>query len=853
MQQYDKFGIPTKFFLTTLPLAEHNKPESRLEKIIGRKLTETELSAAESMASEHASYGSSRFYLKTLLPTNGPNHVAGIGAEAAAAVIWVDTDTRESVVLAYSSESHNSPSFVCAHPGAATGTGGNERDNIALTATKPEAVYESRRQCHPMHNPHNDPVKQHTDETTKGIADYANAMGIPHGDGSIKYHENFSGNNLVNVMTVSIAPKERLTSNKVPITDAPEKYVGIYVGKASDTTGIGGTKFASQAIDMTNQDLNEKAVQDPDPHLQEAVTRGIEKVVDAAIAEGWKHQLSIKDMGAAGLLCSTVEQLHDGIGVVINGDLVPQNTHRNSMELLEAETQERFFIYVHEDYAESVLKIFNEEIGLPHINKGARAAVIGRCNDSGKYIFVRDDVIDVNMPVEEFSAGPLLYKAVKEPERRKHEKHKMNAKNIHAQKTDTQETGTQETCIQETDRKDIIIEEQITAALLSMNFKSDAYVHEHYDKHVRSTNIVNRGEGCATLRTHKLLKNQIGYTAVFDSNCEYGLIDPKFQAEDSFVRAAYKMAAVGCGVIGVTNNANYGRTNIPEEMWEFVKGQEGVARACYNWKLEDSYLKMIAKDPEIAEKLARDSRRHITVNSGNCSLNKANANTGTAIPPTTILGVVGWTDKPDKYATWDLKPEQSKLYLIGARQKRQKECGLFTIDYETAQKEVKAIISAVCAGYVSAANAIEEDGLCNAVAEMVANTDDKIQVIVELDSTMGKENQDYSLNYSEKLFSESYGMIVQVSQEKEQEFAGFIEGVKKYGVDVYQIGKILPALPAEKTLPALSPSEENGTLIFSTEKSSIAFVQNDIKEIYFSKMENMLRETPQKLGCIVGF
>ncbi|MBS3116800.1 hypothetical protein J4421_04360 [Candidatus Woesearchaeota archaeon] len=772
-----------------------------LEEILGRRLTPTEKSAVEAMWSEHAGYGSSKFYIQTLLPTSGPNHVAAIGEEAAAAVIYVNPKTGKSVVLTYSSESHNGPSYVCPHPGAATGTGGNQRDNIAKTATKPDAVYEARRQGHPLHNHHGDPIQQHTDETTKGIGDYANAMGIPHGDGSIKFHPYFSGNNLVNVLVVSIVEKERLMTNKVPTTDDPEKFVGIYIGKASDTTGIGGTKFASVAIDMTQTDLNEKAVQDPDPHLQEAVTRGIEKVVDLALREGWKDKISLKDMGAAGLLCSSVEQLHGHIGVIINGDLVPQNQPRTALELLEAETQERFFIYVHEDYAERILDIFNREIGLPFINKGAQAAIVGRCNSTGKYKFVRQGVMEVDLPVRVLTEAPLLKRPVKSP--------KAKAKALPL--------------------PDKSLEEEVLSVLGSINFKSDAYVHDHYDKHVRSTNIVNRGEGTATLRTHPLLQGKVGYSVSFDANCVYGILDPAFQAEDSLVRAAYKMALVGCSVIGVSNNANFGRTTVPEEMWQFVSGQEGVGRACYNWNLEEEYVESIAGDQEIALKFGQDPRRHVTVNGGNCSLNKANANTKTAIPPTTILGVIGWTNKPENYATWKLEATNSELYLIGARQAElggsdylQTVYGLevvgdtlFAIDYEQAQREVRTIIKAVRSGLIAAGNNIEEGGLCNTVAELVAHSEG-VGVTIDAYQEMGNR----VLTPQQKLFSESYGVVVQVLSEKKEEF---LKLMKEEKVEPYKIGGVF----ASPLYPHLSINQ-------------ILIEKAKIDKIYHEKLEKML-------------
>src|SRR3989344_7847702 len=152
------------------PAAKPGTEDARLIKIVNRSLTATESSALESMASEHASYGSTRFHLQTLLPIDGPNHLAGIGHEAAVVAFAVSPTTEKTIVLAYSSESHNGPSYVAPHPGAATGVGGDLRDKAVKTANKPEIVCEARRQSHPLHNPHGDPIKRHTDETTNGIA-----------------------------------------------------------------------------------------------------------------------------------------------------------------------------------------------------------------------------------------------------------------------------------------------------------------------------------------------------------------------------------------------------------------------------------------------------------------------------------------------------------------------------------------------------------------------------------------------------------------------------------------------------------------------------------------------------------
>ncbi|PIN67556.1 hypothetical protein COV94_07070 [Candidatus Woesearchaeota archaeon CG11_big_fil_rev_8_21_14_0_20_57_5] len=643
-----------------------------------------------------------------------------------------------------------------------------------------------------------------------GIADYGNAMGVPHGNGSIWYHSGFAGNNLVNVFGVSVASIDRLIRNKVPTIDVPGKYVGIYVGKASDRTGLGGTKFASKGIDMSDAALNESAVQDPDPHLEEALARGIIMLGELAIAQGWFEQVGWKDMGAAGLLCSSLEQLHGVIGMTINGNLIPTNEPRTPTEFLEAETQERFFLTVHEDYAPAVLHVFNDIIGLPFINNGARAAVVARCNDTGRYTFVQDNKIHVNLPADAMMNAPIVPRKVCEPRR----------------------------VPQAIPTPMLSIGEEAERVLGSMTFKSDGFIHDHYDTHVRSTNIVNRGKAAATLRTHPLFEGQVGYSMVFDSSPVYGQLDPLHQAADSLVRGAWKMAAVGCSVVGVTNNANYGRADVPEEMWAFVKGQEGVARACNNWPLEQRYIAHICQDPDTASRFEGVERPTVGVGGGNVSLNKWNVNTGTAIPPTTILGLVGWTDAPSRYATWDIKPvERGSLYLVGARQESlggteylQALYGpdmlgdsLFTIDYETSHAEVSAIIDAVRSGLVLAANDIESGGLLNAVAEMMVNTEDSVTARINLNASMALT----FLTARQKLYSESYGMVLQVDRAQEHDFR---EVMQRHGVCAYLIG----------SAGSLDQGCEGRLSFKGHEFTTFSMEQHALQDSYRSKIEHCL-------------
>ena len=89
----------------------------RILAILGREPNFTELGIFSVMWSEHCSYKSSRVHLKTL-PTRGPCILQGPGENAGV------VDIGEGLAIVFKMESHNHPSFIEPHQGAATGVGG---------------------------------------------------------------------------------------------------------------------------------------------------------------------------------------------------------------------------------------------------------------------------------------------------------------------------------------------------------------------------------------------------------------------------------------------------------------------------------------------------------------------------------------------------------------------------------------------------------------------------------------------------------------------------------------------------------------------------------------------------------
>src|SRR6201981_3686654 len=111
-------------------IAEHGlKPDeyARLEKLIGRKPSFTELGIFSAMWNEHCSYKSSKVHLRTL-PTKAPHVIQGPGENAGV------IDIGDGLAVVFKMESHNHPSYIEPYQGAATGVGGILRDVFTMGA-----------------------------------------------------------------------------------------------------------------------------------------------------------------------------------------------------------------------------------------------------------------------------------------------------------------------------------------------------------------------------------------------------------------------------------------------------------------------------------------------------------------------------------------------------------------------------------------------------------------------------------------------------------------------------------------------------------------------------------------------
>jgi len=279
----------------TLQLAlEHGLNAEEYQKILDilkRTPTFTELGIFSVMWSEHCSYKNSIAVLKTL-PREGAALLTGAGEENAGLV-----DIGDNLAVAFKIESHNHPSAVEPYQGAATGVGGIHRDIFTMGA-RPVASLNSLR----FGSPRDPRVRYLVDGVVRGIGDYGNSFGVPTVGGEIYFEECYTGNPLVNAMSVGIVEHHKTVS----ATAKGEGNPVLIVGSSTGRDGIHGATFASEDLSEASEDKR-PSVQVGDPFAEKLL---LEATLEA-IATG--YVVGLQDMGAAGLTSSTSEMSARGI------------------------------------------------------------------------------------------------------------------------------------------------------------------------------------------------------------------------------------------------------------------------------------------------------------------------------------------------------------------------------------------------------------------------------------------------------------------------------------------------------------------------------------------------------------
>ncbi len=313
------------------------------------------------MKSEHISYKSTRKYLKKLY-TEGEHVIQGPGENAGI------IDIGDGYCIALRIESHNHPIFIDPYQGAATGVGGILRDIFTMGA-RPIGIFDFLRFGTDSNN------DKLLDKTIEGISDYGNCFGVANLGGNLYRSEMYNKNPLLNVGCIGIVKKENIIYGNA----LDEKRYLIYVGSKTGNDGVNGACMASNEFTSNiNIEDMKKNIQTGDPFLERLLLEACMELSEMQIIEG------MQDMGAGGLLCSSLELIQRGrektkknLGCTMFVDKIPTKYEMSACDRIISESQERMLLVVKEEYVEKINKVFKKW--------DLESEIVGKTNLSGKY------------------------------------------------------------------------------------------------------------------------------------------------------------------------------------------------------------------------------------------------------------------------------------------------------------------------------------------------------------------------------------------------------------------------------------------------------------------------------------
>lgn len=516
--------------ITETVIKEHGISQEEYGKILrvlGRAPNMLELGIFSVMWSEHCSYKSSRIYLKNF-PTKGEYVLQGPGENAGI------VDIGEGLAVAFKMESHNHPSFIEPHQGAATGVGGILRDIFTMGA-RPIASLNSLR-FGSLNNPRTGYLLE---GVVSGIAGYGNCIGVPTVGGEVYFNESYNGNCLVNVMTAGLMKKDRIFKGVAKGVGNPVIYVGSRTGR----DGIHGAVMASDVFGEGGEERR-PTVQVGDPFA--------EKLLLEACLELYKtdHVVGIQDMGAAGLTSSSVEMAsRGGAGIELNIDAVPRREEgMTAYEVMLSESQERMLMVVEKGSEEDVKKIFTKW--------DLEAQVVGRVIEDKVIRVVEGGNTAAEIPVAALTDEAPVYERPVERPRYQDELNSFDADTL-SKPDDYNKT--------------------LLKVLSSANIASKEWIYRQYDHMVRTDTVVCPGSDAAVVRvkgTNKALALTV------DCNSRYCYLDPRKGAAIAVAEAARNLTVSGAKPIALTDCLNFGNPERPEVMWQFREAVLGISEAC---------------------------------------------------------------------------------------------------------------------------------------------------------------------------------------------------------------------------------------------------------------------------------
>ncbi|UWX58383.1 phosphoribosylformylglycinamidine synthase subunit PurL [Chlorobaculum sp. MV4-Y] len=709
---------------------EHGLNEEEYAKIcevLGRTPSFTELGIYSVMWSEHCSYKNSIAVLKTL-PRDGASLLTQAGEENAGLV-----DIGDNLAVAFKIESHNHPSAVEPYQGAATGVGGIHRDIFTMGA-RPVASLDSLR----FGSPRDPRVRYLVDGVVRGIGDYGNSFGVPTVGGEIYFEDCYTGNPLVNAMSVGLVEHHKTVSATAKGKGNPVLIVGSSTGR----DGIHGATFASEDLSEASEDKR-PSVQVGDPFAEKLLLEAtLEAIATGAV-------VGLQDMGAAGLTSSTSEMSARGIektgsgGIEIDLDLTPaREKGMTAYELMLSESQERMLIVAEKGREQEIIDVYKKW--------DVSAVVIGQVTDDNMLRVRHHGEVVAEIPAMSLVLGGGAPVYIREAVEKK----------------------------PDTPAADLAADDSLDFKALSLqllsrpNIASKAWVYQQYDSMVQTNTLTPAGQTDAAVIRIKGTKK--GLAMKTDCNSRYVYLNPKAGGAIAVAECARNIACTGAKPLAVTNCLNFGNPYKPEVYFQFKTAVEGMGDAC---RMFDT-----------------------PVTGGNVSFyNETSLGGGrTAIYPTPTIGMIGLLEDIDNLVESTFREAGDAIVLLGDPELSLDGSEYLVMQYGTPGTDSPAVdlnheknlqellVTLASKKLINSAHDVSDGGLAVTLAEKsIMNRDRMLGFEVDLECSC---KEDAAIQ--KQLFSEAQGRVV-ISADTGK-VGALIEEANRLNVPVRVIGKVLP-------------------------------------------------------------
>ncbi|MDS1270073.1 phosphoribosylformylglycinamidine synthase subunit PurL [Lipingzhangella sp. LS1_29] len=574
---------------------------ARVRDILGRRPTAAELAIYSVMWSEHCSYKSSRAHLRQFGDKAPHTDALLVGMGENAGVV----DVGDGHAVTFKIESHNHPSYVEPHQGAATGVGGIVRDILTMGA-RPVAVLDALR-FGPADAVDTARVLP---GVVSGISFYGNCLGLPNIGGELGFDPGYAGNPLVNALCVGVLRHEDI---KLAQAAGPGNLVVLF-GAPTGPDGIGGASVLASATFEDESQAKRPSVQVGDPFLEKLLVECSLELFANDLVEG------IQDLGAAGVSCATTELAAGGTGGMrISLDKVPLRDHRlTPEEILMSESQERMMAVVTPQKLDRFAAICDKW--------GVEATVIGEVTDvsseeherGGRLVMTWQGQTIVDLPPRTAAdEGPVYQRPYARP---------------------ATQDGLQRDSATHLERPGPgELREQLLRVLGSPGVCDPRWVTQQYDSHVRGNTVLATPHDGGVLRVSE--DSARGIALAVDGNGRFSRLDPYAGAQLALAEAYRNVASTGARPLAVTDCLNFGSPEDSGVMWQFAETARGLADAC--------------------------QRLGTPVTGGNVSF--YNQTGDSAIHPTPVVGVLGVIDDVHTRlaSAFPTSPDQARIYLLG--------------------------------------------------------------------------------------------------------------------------------------------------------------------------------------------